>query len=455
MRGRDTGAPDRLARSAGDLPRRDLLLFYLFRLLATSYLWMPISVTFMMVERGLSFEQVMWLGAIYAGVVILVEVPTGALADRIGRRESMMAGALAMVAACLVAYHAESFAAFAVSEALAALSMSLCSGADSAYLFDLLRRHGRAHEYSAREGTASAWHLAGHSLAFALGGALGEIHLALPYLVTAAAAGAAFLVALGLRRDRALPGSPLTLTPLARRRMNTGGAQPADRPARRPAREELREYVAVMGRSFGDLRRNRRLLWIMGYSAVVFTLLKVTIVLYQPYLDSRGFSLTERGLVFAGIHLIAALVATRALHLRRLLGEATLVWGVISVLAASFLLLYILPGPWALFFLAVQAVASGLYSPLIKPMINREIADSGRRATILSIESIMRRAAMGVFSPVAGRFGAASAIYLCGAVGFAGGLVLALTARQSPSRPRGARETAPPPVQPAASQTVD
>src|SRR5690606_18965338 len=114
---------------------------------------------FMMTGRGLSFDQVMWLGAIYAGVVILVEVPTGALADRIGRRQSMMAGALAMVAACLVAYRADGFAQFALSEALAALSMSLCSGADSAYLFDLLGSHGRAHEYAAREGTASAWHL--------------------------------------------------------------------------------------------------------------------------------------------------------------------------------------------------------------------------------------------------------------------------------------------------------
>ena len=37
---------------------RDLRLFYLFRLLATSYLWMPISVTFMMAGRGLSWSEV-------------------------------------------------------------------------------------------------------------------------------------------------------------------------------------------------------------------------------------------------------------------------------------------------------------------------------------------------------------------------------------------------------------
>ena len=80
---------------------RDLRLFYLFRLLATSYLWVPISVLFMQ-SRGLTFGQIMTLGGVYSAVVILVEIPTGAFADRIGRRQSMMLGALMMVAACLV-----------------------------------------------------------------------------------------------------------------------------------------------------------------------------------------------------------------------------------------------------------------------------------------------------------------------------------------------------------------
>jgi len=405
---------------------RDLRLFYLFRLLATSYLWMPISVTFMMAGRGLSWTEVMWLSAIYCGIVILVSIPIGALADRIGRRESMMAGTLAMAASCLVAWHAHSFAAFALVQATSALSMSLCSGADSAYLFDLLQSHGRAEEYPVHEGTASAWHLAGHALAFAAGGALGQIDLVLPYLVTAGVAGAAFVVALFLRDEVV--------------------NDPHDE-ALRPVGEELRAYTSVMRRALGDLFRNRRLLWIMGYSAVAFTLLKVTIDLYQPYLDSRGFSLTGRGFVFAGIHVLAALVATRTSALRRRFGEDALVWGVMGMLAASFLLLVQVSGALVLVLLAVQAVASGLYSPLVKPMINREIADSGRRATVLSIESIMRRMAMGLFLLSASLLGSSSAIYLCGGVGLAGGILLWLTARPAAATPRS--ETAGGPAQAA------
>ena len=121
-------------------------------------------------------------------MIIVVEVPTGVFADRLGRRRSMLWGAVAMVASSLLAARAHGFASFAVAEGLAALSMALCSGADSAYLFDLLAAHDRAHEYARRESTASAWHLLGSAVAFAGGGLLARIDLALPYLVTAGVA---------------------------------------------------------------------------------------------------------------------------------------------------------------------------------------------------------------------------------------------------------------------------
>ena len=73
----------------------DLRLFYVFRLLSTSYLFVPVSVWFAL-SRGLGLVEVGLLKAVYAGMVILSEVPTGVIADRVGRRRAMMAGAFAM-----------------------------------------------------------------------------------------------------------------------------------------------------------------------------------------------------------------------------------------------------------------------------------------------------------------------------------------------------------------------
>src|SRR5262249_19540480 len=88
--------------------------------------------------------------------------------------------------------------------------------------------------------------------------------------------------------------------------------------------------------------------------------------------------------------------------------------------------------------LLVQAVANGIYSPLSKPLLNREISDSSRRAAVLSIESMARRLATGLFSPLVGLYGESGVMLLCGAVGVGGLLVLTVVrVRQGTVAPSG------------------
>lgn len=374
---------------------RNLRLFYAFRLLATSYLFVPIFMLFQ-ADRGLTFFERLALGGIYSAVIILVEVPTGVLADRLGRRRSMMWGAITMVASCLLAARANDFFEFAIAESLAALSMALVSGADSAYLYDLLAAHDRAHEYPRRESTASAWHLLGSALAFVGGGALAVVHLALPYLVTAGVAAIAAVVACLLEEDT-------DDVPIIKR---TGWFQ--------------QTFAAL-----GEVARNGKLAWLVGYSAVVFALLRATIYVYQPYLQERGLATFEIGLLFAGVNLVAAGVAQRTYQLRVSFGEERLLWTLLAVLGISFVgLASAGAGPWMLVLLLVQAIASGIYAPLTKPLLNREIR-SENRAAVLSVESMGRRAAIGLFAPFVGLYGQTDVMLLCGAVGLAGLVILA------------------------------
>ncbi|MBA3392042.1 MAG: MFS transporter [Deltaproteobacteria bacterium] len=400
---------------------RNLRLFYAFRLLATSYLFVPI---FMLVQadRGLSFFDRLALGGIYSAVIIIVEVPTGVFADLVGRRRSMIGGALAMVASCLLAARADGFAEFAVAESLAALSMALCSGADSAYLYDLLAAHDRTAEYPRRESTASAWHLLGCALAFAGGGLLAEIQLALPYLVTAGVAAAAAVIAVLLDED------PRVATQRAGRSAIRRSAIRLSVVRRSAIRSSaVRTWWNATVGAIAEVARNGRLAWLVGYSAVVFALLRATIYVYQPYLAERGLGLVAIGLLFAGVYLVASFVAFYTHQLRAWLGDDRLLWGLLGVLAASFVgLASAGSGPWMLGLLLVQAVANGVYSPLTKPLLNREIADSRSRAAVLSVESMARRAAIGLFAPLVGLYGQTDVMLLCGLVGLGGLVVLAV-----------------------------
>jgi MFS family permease len=404
-------SPPSSASSTSSTPpalMRDLRLFYLFRLLATSYLYVPIFMLFQE-SRGLSFFQRLALGGLYSAVVILVEVPTGVFADRLGRRRSMMVGAIAMVISCAIAFQAESFPAFALAEIFAAMSMAMCSGADSAYLFDLLAHHGRGHEYSRRESSASAMHLLGSAIAFAGGGLCAAVDLSLPYVITAAVATAAAVVAGLLGDDR------------QRQRALSTAAVAGQLGAK------LQSWWRDVGLALNQVRGNRRLAWLVGYSAVVFTLLRATIYVYQPYLDQRGFGTAEIGLLFAAMYIVASGVAYRTHALRRRYGDELLLWSLLAVLAASFLLLgRVSTGPWLAVLLAVQALASGIFSPLTKPLLHREIPSSSGRAAVLSVESMARRITLGLFAPLAGLYGQPQVMVLCGVVGLVGMVLLAV-----------------------------
>src|SRR5438552_7508240 len=99
----------------------------------------------------------------------------------------------------------------------------------------------------------------------------------------------------------------------------------------------LHAWTRDMTAALGDVARNGRLAWLVGYSAVVFVLLRATIYVYQPYLEERGLGATGIGLVFGAVYAVAAMCAYRTHVLRRRFGDDVLIWGLLAALAASFI----------------------------------------------------------------------------------------------------------------------
>ncbi len=387
---------------------RDLRLFYLFRLLATTHLFVPIAVLFFS-SRGLGFDKAMLLNTIWCGAVLLFDVPTGALADRIGRRRTMMLGSATMSISCILFYSADTFWMFAVASTLSALAMTMISGADSAYLYDMLSEHGLEHEYPRREGTASAAHFSGLGLAFCFSGLVAKVDLGLPYLITAVTSLGAFMVAANMRESRAPERLRVKLEPL---RM-------------------LRVYHGHIRTALREIRSQQALMWTIGYSTLLFVLIRVTDYVYPPYLKAAGFDVLTTGLIFGAMYGVAALVALRMDSLRQSFGEGRLLVLLPIALAMSFVILGRFSSAFGVLSMIVPALVIGTLSPLMKPVMNRGIPSSDRRATILSFESMSRRIVFGAFSPLLGigvkHWGIAAGLYLCAAFAAVGMLALGAT----------------------------
>jgi MFS family permease len=370
--------------------KRDLRVFYAYRLLATAFVFVPVEVPYLL-GRGLSFTAILLLQALFSAVVIVLDVPTGALADRFGRKWALAAGSLLTGCGSLLFWQAHGLPRFVLAQALLAVGMTLISGPDSAWLYDRLAATGDDARYRGREGAATAMKHVGTALAFAAGGFLGRIDLGLPYLVTGCVSVLAAGAALLLREP------------------------PSDR--RASAWRGLWPHLAQALRTSFTVARLR---WAILYSALIFVLLRVSLWLYQPYLKGAGFDLAAIGLIFAGVYLIAALASNSVDAIRRRCPGVSIYWALPLVLGLSYLLLGRFTATWGVLLLLAQKAVDGVYSPLTKDLIQRDVPDSGARATVLSVESMVRRLAFCVFAPLCGllvdRCSLSAALYGCAVV---------------------------------------
>ena len=135
---------------------RNLVVLPWWWVLRWVWLGEGIWVIYLTRERGLTLGEVLLFQAAYGIVSIVAEVPTGMIADRWGRRVSLVAGSVISVAAFLLFGAGTTVALLLGSYALFALSDALFSGADGAMLFDSLRALGRDAEFTRSSGRLNA-----------------------------------------------------------------------------------------------------------------------------------------------------------------------------------------------------------------------------------------------------------------------------------------------------------
>ena len=106
---------------------------------------MPVAVPFF-ASFGLSMKDIFALQALYGFVVVVTEVPSGYVADVLGRKNTLVVGAVlaAIGHSCLL--FAEGFWTLALFELFLGLAHSLISGADLALLYDTELALGRSED---------------------------------------------------------------------------------------------------------------------------------------------------------------------------------------------------------------------------------------------------------------------------------------------------------------------
>ena len=133
--------PDRLQAQLERNVHRTLMLgfFQVFLVI------MPVAVPFFQ-SKGLSMQEVFSLQALFGFVVLVTEVPSGYLADLLGRKNTLVIGAIVARLGHSALLAAEGFWTLAIFEICLGISHSLISGADLALLYDTELALGQSEE---------------------------------------------------------------------------------------------------------------------------------------------------------------------------------------------------------------------------------------------------------------------------------------------------------------------
>ena len=332
---------------------------------------MPIVALFY-TDNGLDDYDIYVLQAVYSLSVALLEIPSGYMADVIGRKKSLVIGSVLGALGYGIYSFSSGFYGFLFAEIVLGLGGSFISGSDSAMLYESLAAMDKKQLYFRLEGRITSLGHFAETIA-ALGG--GFIAVSLSYqavyfsqtLVAAIAIPAAFYLL-------------------------------------EPAREKIIirpgwGHILLVCKE--SLFLNKKLSSTLLLSSLIGTSTLCMAWTSQVYFVHMG--LTEKAItpLWILLNLTVALVAAFADKIVNIIGQPLAIAVIIIFIPGSYVAIgsfSLLP---ALFILFVFYTIRGYATPLLKDLVNRYCA-SETRATVLSIRSMIIRVSFAILGPFIG-----------------------------------------------------
>jgi MFS family permease len=370
-------------RTAGRILKTYVALM-LLSTFASSFIW-GINTLFLL-DAGLSITQAFAANAFFTAGQVLFEIPTGIVADTLGRRVSYLLGSATLFISTLLylwMWQARGpFWAWAVVSMLLGLGFTFFSGATDAWLVDGLQAakyEGTLESVFAKGAVASGVAMLTGTLA---GGAIAQFtNLGVPYILRAVMLLLTLIIAFGFMRDEGF-------TP-------------------RRSASFLNETRSVLKASLKYGIRNPPVRWLMLSAPFAGGIGIFAFYAMQPYLlelygASKSYAIAGiAAAIVAGAQIIGGLIvpyAGKIFHRR-----TTLLLAGSALSAVALALMGLLPIFWVVLVLLVAwSIVFAATGPIRQSYINGLIP-SEQRATVLSSDNLLSSSGGVVFQPALGK----------------------------------------------------
>lgn len=384
--------------------RINTLLYYAAHILSGASFIIPITVLYYL-SRGLQFFEIGLLGSVFLFTSLLLEIPTGVLADRVGRKIVSVSGFFLIGLGTIFIGIGNSFEFFMLAQVIFGIGAALRSGADTSLLYDSLREQNAENLYSKIEGKSYALFSVAGVIAAPMGAYLFSWNNRLPFF---------------------LDGFLLFLAALAYALMHESKNQSK-------AKEQV-NYIQAFTVGLQQLIRSANIRQMM-FSLILVSLILSTFggLISQPFLIDRGFDVTHIGYLFAVALLMQSFGSFYAHKFNHYWSARTNVAAIIFLLGV-FLLTMTLPllAILLLSYLSFSLI-KGFQYPILKTYF-QALLPPPFRATILSTQNTLENLIGMLFFPIAGlaidKMGVTESMTIFGVMISIAGLAIFLTGRK-------------------------
>jgi len=348
---------------------------YLYAFFKDFAFFSAVLVPFFTDWGGLSLFHVQLIQSWFSFWVFILEVPTGAISDKLGRKHSIALGSMIIAAAVIIYGSNASFTIFLLAEFMFAVGYALTSGADQALLYDTLKEEKREDESTKIFGRVDAIHLLG--------------------MLVAAPVGSVIAAKYGLNAPMYMSSIPFFIASLI------GWSIPE--PRIHSGESESPKYLEIVKSGFRSIKANPVIRTLAIDSVLVSMTAYFVIWFYQPILITLSVPIIYFGLVHSLILFSEILVSSNFGLLEKILGKNKKYLSNSAILVSlSFIIVSVFPNIYTFAAFIILGAGIGYTRATYIVSIANKYIKSRERATILSVIGMLRRSALILLNPLVG-----------------------------------------------------
>lgn len=353
--------------------RRNLWLCCLFSALHMSLFPVAIITLFWKHEIGLDMTEIMMLQAYFGICIALFEFPSGYLADRLGYRKALAAASLLLAVGWVFYCFSSNLWFIVLAETIIGIAISLISGSDQAILYESLKDIGEESTYTKWHGRIVFFGQVGEGTAALFAGVLYVWWVRLPFVLEVVIWIINFGVAL-------LLVEPTRIKSMTRTHW-----------------EEIKTIGSYIFIERPHLRK------VMMFSVLIGLTSFVPVWMIQLHALEVGNKPEWLGPFWAIANYMVAIGAVLSSKLKLTCGVTKTLGFCILLTMVGFLGLGSLEYWWVIVFYYALTLMRGINSPILAHMM-QDLVTSEHRAAMMSVKSLVFRAAFFVIGPIVGWF---------------------------------------------------